>query len=482
MGEISRGQLAALLQSRSRAGKANVFSPEAACFGPQMRAVASKAKRKVLRCGRRAGKTKAVAIKLFLSALQEPIVPVLYLTLTRENAREIIWEDLLSINEEFGLGGVAHMQHLEITLPNGGKIQLRGAHTERETSKIRGKKFKLAIIDEAQSFPDRILEPLIKDIVGPTLLDYQGELWLVGTPPPLRRGYFWSCYAGKLAEHREQHRWDIRDNVKLPARMAGADIEEILRGVREENGWTEDDPTYLREYLGEDVEDTEALLFQFREGRNEIDQQPDGRWTYVFGIDIGSVDSDAIAVWGWRQHDSGLYLVDEFVRSDQDVTDLATCIKKLIPMYHPISMVIDEGGGGKKTANELRRRHALPLKAAEKNNKPGFIRMMNADLRKGVIKVVKAKCPTFVEDCGLVRRDPEALQRGLLQELATGQGGFHSDICDGALYGWREAYHWLEKPAAKPAADEGEALRRRLMLEQRRGRRDPLAAALGFDD
>ncbi len=436
-------RLIAELERRQRAAS---FSAERLC-GPnveQLRAVISKAKRKVLRCGRRAGKTTAVAIALLMCGLEEPVVPLLYVTLTRENAKEILWNELCSINKEYGLGGVEHLSRLTMTMPNGCEIQLRGAHTPREIAKYRGKKFKMAVIDEAQSFPDRVLVPLIKDVIGPTLLDYGGDLWLVGTPVPLKRGYFYENYAGKMAAEREQHRWTIRENFKLPARMAGRDIEEILADVRKEYGWTEDDPTYRREYLGEDVEDPDALLYQFAAERNTYQELPTGAWTYVFGIDIGHDDSDAIAVLGWVANTPTVYLVDEFVRDKQDITDLANKLHELLPIYKPVSMSIDQGGLGKKIAEELRRRRQLSVVPADKAQKGGYIKLLNADLRKG--KILARPGSRFGEDCGVVRKDPEAWARGELKELDASKGGFHSDICDAVLYGWRACRAYFETP------------------------------------
>lgn len=468
-----------LWQAYDRQARRASFTPEELCFPKQLAPLLSTAKRKVLRCGRRAGKTTAVAFKLLLEALKPPAVPVLYVTLTRENAREIIWGDLLELNERHGLGFKAHQSHLELTAPGGGLVQLRGAHTEREVSKYRGKKFKTVVIDEAQSFPDRILAPLVKDVIGPTLMDYQGELWIVGTPPPLRRGYFFECFAGKLASGREQFHWTVRDNERLPARLMGASVDAILKDIREEFGWSEEDPTYLREYEGADIEDLEALLYQYRAGRNDYATLPAGNWTYIFGVDIGYDDSDAIAVWGWREHDPTLYLVDEAGESGQDITDLAEQLHPLIAKYQPIRIVMDEH---KKTTAEIRNRHHIPVVAAEKQGKPGYIKLFNADLRKG--KVLVRADSWFAGDCGLVRKDPDALVRDVLQELPAKKGGYHSDICDAALYGWRAAGHFREPPAPPPPLPEEDKILAERLEHIRRGQEqgwlEQDAASLGL--
>jgi hypothetical protein len=436
--------LGELLKRQLRAS----FSAEALCFGPQRAAVRSPAKRKVLRCGRRAGKTTGAAIALLEAALRPPAVPVVYLTLTRANAKEIIWGDLLKLNEDYCLGGVPHLQDLTLTMPGGAQLQLRGLNSERELAKVRGKKFKLAIIDEAQAIPDRILRPLVTSDLGPTLQDYDGEMWLVGTPPPVKAGYFWESYAGKLKHLREQHHWTIRQNEKFPALLAGKPIERILAGVLEDNGWTDQDSTYRREYEGEDVEDTDSLLFQFSVERNLYQALPEGRWSYVFGVDQGHDDSDAIAVLGWVEGDPRLYLVDEYVQAKEDVTDLAEALKERIAAYKPIRIAIDQGGGGKKAAAELTRRHGIALQPAEKAQKAHYIRLLNADLRKA--RLLTRAESRFAEDCKMVQKDPKALLNGELREKPKGAGGYHSDICDAVLYGWRAALHFLEEPAPPP--------------------------------
>lgn len=476
-------RLAQLLAERARRSKRLAFDLHQLCTRPQLRVATSRATRKVLKCGRRSGKTRVAAVKLLAAAREEPVVPCLYVTMTRSNAKEILWADLLALNEEYGLGGVANITELTLTFPNGGVIQLRGANNEREIAKIRGKKFKLVIIDEAQSIPDRILRPLIKDVIGPTLMDYGGELWLVGTPPPVRAGYFYESYAGSLAAKREQHHWTVVDNDRLPRRMQGVPIEQILAEIREENAWTEDDPTYQREYLGKDVEDLDALLFQIRANCHLLELPPfDDTWTTVFGVDIGHDDSDAIAVLGWPRHSKRVYLLEEHVHAKEDVTDLALRLKDLIPRWRPIRMAIDQGGLGKKIAEELRRRHGLAVTPADKAQKGAYIRLFNAACRKGEFAALATS--KAVEDAKLVQKCPKALVHGELKERSRADGGYHSDVLDAVLYGWRGAIAYLEQDPPAPEPDRGEAIRRaiieRNMRQQAAEDEDPFAAALGF--
>ena len=58
----------------------------------------------------------------------------------------------------------------------------------------------------------------------------------------------------------------------------------------------------------------------------------------------------------------------------------------------------------------------------------------------------------FAQDCALVQKDPKALVNGEFKELHTKDGGYHSDICDAALYGWRAALAYAEDDAPKKPA------------------------------
>lgn len=418
-------------------------------------------RRKVICAGRRGGKTRGVVA---LAALWSACFlgwRNLYVTLTRANAQELIWDDLVALNRDFCLGGEVKLGKLRIEFPNGGVIALAGCNTEREIQKIRGKHWHRVYVDECQSIPDRVLVPLLGPVLAATLLDHGGELWMLGSRPAVRQGRWFEVTEGKLAGNYEQHRFDVRDNTLLPQRVQGRPIAEILKNFREDEGWTEADITYRREVLNEDIPDLDALLFTFDEQRNVSKAIPVCQH-FVFGVDQGADDSDAIAVLGWRDDDPNLYLVEEFVRAKDpkhpaDVTDLVEELLPRIEKYAPRRIVIDQGGGGKKSAEEIRRRFHIPVEAAEKSDKPGFIKLLNRDLRKGIIQAQPDS--KFQEDCRLVRKDPKGLMNDVLRELPRKDGGYHSDICDAVLYAWRAARNYLyEPPKEKPVTDEGDQL------------------------
>ncbi len=392
---------------------------------------------------------------MHLEALTPPRAPVGYITLTRENAKKVIWEDLLEMNEAWNLGG--KVNHADLTIKHEfGRISLHGADTEREVRKIRSHKFKYANVDEVQSIAESLLVPLLTKALRPTLVDYHGTLVLTGTAPPAKVGRWYETGWGALTSGYERHHWTLRENAYLPAYAMGRTADEIFAEILKEEGWTEDDPTFQREFMGNCVEDMDARLYQYTSEVNDFDELPAGEWRHVMGIDLGAKDATAFFVWGWRKNDPTLYQAYEFEKTGLVQDDVINLAKPLIAKYRPVSVVIDAGGLGLMIANGMRKA-GVPVKDAKKVDKGAFIKMFNSDLRTGKIRVRPDS--GWARDARLVEKDAKAFQKGKLDERA---GGYHSDILDAALYSWREALHWIERPAAPEKPIEQRMLEKRI--------------------
>src|SRR5271166_3165171 len=161
-------------------------------FKQQLGFVTDPSRTKVAVCSRRGGKTTACAADLVHTALNNPGTVGLYITLSRSNAKKIIWEELKILNRKYKLDMTPHEGELSITFPNRSKIYLSGAKDISEIEKFRGMALKLVYIDEAQSFRTYI-ESLINDVLSPALIDYSGTVCLIGTPGPIPSGFFFDC-------------------------------------------------------------------------------------------------------------------------------------------------------------------------------------------------------------------------------------------------------------------------------------------------
>jgi len=435
-----------------RSGQRLGFGADKLCFGPQLAFVRSDSKRKVARCSRRAGKTTGVAISLLEQAIRAPHANQVYVTISLKNAKRLVWPVVKRLNDHYKLGGIANdtegfMRFPD--LPNDPHIFLGGAKDRGEIEKLRGYEggAKRAIIDEAQSMRTTLLQELIDDVLEPALFDYDGELDVIGTPGPIRAGYFWDIDQGDQATAWEHFFWTMRENPFLKMK-SGKDPETILAELRARRGWSVDNASYRREYLGEWVDDVSALVLHYDKYRNGYESaQPD---TYVIGVDIGHDDADAIAVLGWSKEDPNLYLIDEHLRRGASVSDLAERITAAAAKYKPIKIVADFGGLGKKIGEELTRRFGIQVEAAEKQRKVEHVALLNDSLITGKFKAKTGSA--FAQDCHLVQWDGDARSRGTLK-IADEP---HSDIVDAVLYAYRACQHYFYEapaPAAGPEHD-----------------------------
>lgn len=419
-----------LLKELHKRANQPVFSIEEHCFDKQRAFILDPAKFKTGVCSRRAGKTEACAADLFDSALRYPGTNSLYITLSRTTAKRIIWKCLLGLRKKYAPDAKLDAIELSITFSNGSTIYCSGAKDESEIEKFRGMALKKVYIDECQSFRPYI-QQLIDDIIVPALYDYDGSLVLIGTPGPVCAGYFYDASHGPGWSH---HKWTMLDNPWMKIK-SGKEPYEILAAERERRGVTEGDPTYRRESMGEWVQDVESLVYRFNPVKNNFYMVPKGRMEYIFGVDIGYNDADAIAVLGYSYEDKVCYLVEEVVKDKQNITQLVEQINLLREKYKPVRMVMDAGALGKKIQAEIQQRHSIPLEAAEKTRKLEYIELLNDDLRTGKLKTLPGS--KFEQDTYLVQWDRSTPAKPKISDT------YHTDIGDAVLYAWRECKHYL---------------------------------------
>ena len=444
--KISEQLLKAELAKRAEAAKKATLAPKFELdkyFFPKQKDFfrGTKARFKVAVCSRRAGKTVGIVGDAFDLCLSEAKVRVLYITLTRENCLEIIWPDVLELIEKYKIDCKVNHQRLTVTFANGSYFSCAGAKDKKEIGKFRGRKLRRIYIDEAQNFPAYVQEMIEADLM-PTLRDLKGEMVVTGTPGPLKRGFFYNIATNGLWE---SHNWTAFQNPHLHDPENGKDYESTLEEERRVRGIDKNDATYVRESYGIWTEDFDSLVFRFDPKKN-IDVPPIKDMTYVFGIDIGYNDADAIAVLGYDNKSKNVYLVDEYVKAGNDITALVEQIERMRIVYEPVKMVLDAGALGKKIQEEIIRRHSIPVAAADKHRKLEYIALMNDDLRTGKFK---AKSGTrFEEDSYLVQWDKDAEDPSKLVISKN----FHSDITDAVLYAWRECYHYFYTPPVPATA------------------------------
>lgn len=462
------------------------FSPEDLCFAEQLAFVRHRGKRVVARTTRRAGKSTGIGIKMIAAALSPPFANQGYATISLKNSKRLVWPVLKRLNTKFNLGGVPNEQEGFLRfpgLPDEPKIYLGGLGATDEIEKWRGYEggLKAFVVDEAQSIRQGLLKEAIDEVVEPSLADYDGELTVLGSPGPVPAGYFYDIDVGKYSAGWDHFFWSIRQNPWIE-RKSGKSVDIYLRELLARRQWTEEHPTYRRQYLGEWVNDPDALVFKWQDGRNGVDVLPDlteGKWSFILAGDLGFDDADAIGILGWRPHDPNVYLFDEHVQAKAGMTAFVEALKKMEKKYAAygsvLAIVLDLGGLAKKAIEDFRARFTLPLEAADKARKLDHLELLNDAMLSGRFKALRTS--RFAQDCKIVQWDSDAWSRGE-RKIAREP---HTDIGDTVLYGYMRCLAWLARPA--PPAPEDVSFTRRLFLEEQRSKsRDPYAAAFGIDD
>lgn len=416
------------------------------------------AKLKVVLCTRRSGKTYGAGLWLVEGAHLTPGSSSLYVALTRASAKRIMWRDVLKvIDREKKLGGRFNETELSVTFPNGSAIYLLGLDAdEGEKEKALGQKFRRVAVDEAASYSIDLNE-LVFGVLKPAVADYRGEIALIGTPGNFKRGLFFDLTKGQdpgasgtwEAAGWSGHRWSAFDNPHIREKW----VEEIA-DLKRMNPRIEETPLFQQHYLGRWVIDDTQLVYRYEPGRNDFGGKLPafagrGRWHYVLGIDLGFADSTAWSVCAYHDLDRTLYVVETDKAERLDITDVAVRTRALAARYEFDALVVD--GANKQAVEEMRRRHDLPLRAADKTGKVDFIELMNGDFISGRIKLDPVRCAPLVEEYAGLIWDERSTKR---EEHPAAP----NHVCDATLYAWRHCYAYLaQTPAALPARGSPQA-------------------------
>lgn len=448
-----------LAETAKRFSVAINFDVEKNTFPKQAEFINSTSRYNVAKCSRRAGKTEALMIKHYKILKKYAGVNTLYVGLNRKTAKNIFWERFKLFLTKIGERFEENNTELTIKLSNGSMFFLMGCATERDVDKARGMRFKYISLDEIQSYPP-FVRRLIREVFRPTLIDWKGGMDLTGTPNPSCAGVFrdaWDDNKKSGMGGYKQFEWTLHDNKFLYGPNGYANADEVIKEELELTGLTLEDPVIQRELFGRWVKDNDAAVYKYLPMINdwEDEELPSNyAWSYVMGVDLGFRDADAVVVLAFCEDLPYVFVVEEFKQSNQDITDLAIKLKEIFSRYggeeNFVAKVADYGGNGTKIIEELRNRHGINFDNAEKNQKWGYIRLMNDDFRKAHIKVLKNKVPLLIHEWENLDKVTAYKQENPLKEKEDER--YPNHLADACLYAWREAYHYTykEKPKRAP--------------------------------
>lgn len=463
------------------------------CFKEQRDFVLDKSRRKSARCPRRAGKSFACLVLMCRSALMKPNSQTVYICLTRGQAKKNLWRTLKQFSDTYELKLKFHETDIRATFPNGSTIEFMGGETRQEIEKFRGQSYDLAVIDEGKSFQFDLLEEMITECLGPTLTDRFGTLAMIGTPGNILAGPFFEATSAYDPESERAvkrynrprpwrdrelfkkkkwkwnwsfHSWHTKHNVAMPH------IWETALQEKEDRGVPDNDPSWLREWMGEWCPSDSLMVYTFSSELNEYSGTlPEGHdWQYLLGLDFGYNDSTAIVVAAFSDTHPEMFQVYEYKEPELTFEQIDKQVRRVLKKFPEVNAMIADTGGLGKTIVESLKERGLGFEAAVKTDKLDHIELVNSDLRAGKIKLLP--------DSHL------AAEMRLLQwtdsTYKKENKGTDNHLCDAFLYLIRYAYHHFWEPAYVEPKEgtpdywaEFEAAELESMLEQHNRSRNP---------
>lgn len=396
--------------------------------------------RKAVLCPRRAGKSWTALSYAFHTALTKPGALVAIVTLTAGSAQRIYWSTLLKFGRRYGLdldrvGGVNNTS-LTVTLLNGSVLFLVGAATRSEIEKLRGNSYDLVVIDECKSFSAGVLEEMIEEVLDAATADSGGTIMMIGTPGNVLAGPFYEAtFKGytkappdggepypvsrtfkasepywSSTEHLPEwsfHSWTLADNTKVVDKHGRSPWANALITKRRKR-WSDDNPKWRREYLGEWATSDDVLVYafasllaqdgetdcrvvwrpQFGQGFNKWGLPADEEWRYILGLDFGFEDDTAIVVLAYSTTHDTLYQVYDFKAKHMTPSVVGAKLTAVQAEFDgKIEVMVSDSGPMKMVLEEINAQFGLGLVPAEKNQKYDHIELLNSDLYDGKFKV-----------------------------------------------------------------------------------------------
>ncbi len=281
-------------------------------------------------------------------------------------------------------------------------------------------------MDEAQAFKAYLAE-LVSDVLEPAVLDYDGSIVLAGTPNQICRGFFYD--ASQEDSPWSVHHWTLLDNPHIPK------AQEWLKERCRRYGWSESNPTYLREYKGQWIRDSSSLIYPKIPVVQEL--PADDEWEYVLGLDLGYIDSTAFVICAYSTASGRLVVVESFKKTKLLPSDVAQIVSDLESQFRFETIVADAGGLGKAYVAEMTERWSLKIKSAEKREKRAYIELLAGDMATGVASIIDDYNGALLDELHALQWDDHRLAPHERCE---------DHLADAYLYAWRWCHqYWRDE-------------------------------------
>jgi hypothetical protein len=311
------------------------------------------------------------------------------------------------------------------TFPSGATLSFGYLDTDRDRFRYQSAEFQFIGFDELTQFPEgwyRYLFSRLRRRAGVNV-----PLRMRSATNPGGVGHEWvrRRFINPGAREKPFIPARLDDNPSLDAdeyREALAELDSTTRKQLEEGLW---------------IRDAEGLVYKYSERANVIASAPECQ-RFILGIDYGTRSPTAFTLIGWRLGDPCVYVLRSWKKAGMSPSEAGEEVMKVKETVKLSRIIGDTGGLGAGYVEEAQRRFKLPIEAAEKTNKLGYIKLLNGDLEKGRIKVVLSECEPLTT---------EWLELPWHEDREKESPGFDNHCADACLYAWREAFAYTQKDA-----------------------------------
>lgn len=274
----------------------------------------SKARFRILNCGRRFGKTILAIEEMVGVAIKKKDRRVAYFAPTRDDAREITWNLLLSKCEKIITYKNESLLQIKIMTLDGGESQiaLYGWESVQERGKGRGLANDFIVCDEVAQYRNFWLG--WNDVLSPTLIDRKGSAMFISTPKGFNHFYDLFNMQVKDKNYQSFH-FTTYDNPHIP-------IEEL---EREKLSKPED--SFAQEYMA-DFRKQEGLVYkEFDRDLHVYTGEPTkGIKDYVGAVDFGFRNPCAV-LHAKIDSDGHFWITEEWYKTERVEEQIGDYVK-----------------------------------------------------------------------------------------------------------------------------------------------------------
>ena len=406
-----------------------LWKPKYNLFPWQQKVSKSKKRFKIVKGGRRAGKTIYANQWQAMNVIEMPPGEHLYVAPTQKQAAEISWHEYLDILGPDVIAKAVERDHRIILKGSDYRcIILRGSD---KLDLQRGKKYRSLVMEEAAFQKADVLDKILR----PTLIDYRAPALLISSP---KKGWFTQLY-NKYEDGKDKDYDCFKVTIYDNPHLSVEEINEVRARTSEQ--------TFNTEYMAQESEYEGQVYIEFDSIRNTFshDLWPDrNSYPCAVGIDWGLDDCTGV-VWLTFTPEGYCLVTREHLKGGWDVRRHAEVISRTAHDFNikNENYVMDqsafrrEGATGKSVSDAFKDELGFQFQRSQKGS---------ADVGKDIIKrflrgdghtpwlYVSNNCPEVIKafnDWEFEQHEPDilaALRYGLTHAITRGMSSLHDRI------------------------------------------------------